>query len=270
MQRILAGVLLVVFGILFALQTFGLIALSLPFWPIVLTVLGLYLIVDSVAPNPFRWRPGPAWIKLSLGVWLGLIGVMDILHANGVAALSGQDVWSAGLFILLIGAGLALIFGGKKSGVSVEHVEHWGEGPRRGRTWRWSFGLGDDDSSHVLRLGDLHYGRQPWVLDRKLTVRQHAGDVRIDLTTAQIADGEHDIDVAAGVGEVVILVPEYCNANVRARVSAGGIRLFDEERDGIGVEFEKKVIVPEATVTLNIDVRLRAGQVVVRRVPSRA
>lgn len=270
MLRVLWGVLLVVVGALFALQTFGVLAVSLPFWPIVLTIFGLYLVVRSLFPSPFRLRPGPAWLKLSLGLWLAGIGIADILHVNEITAWTGRNVWSVGWFILLIGAGLALIFGGNRSiinGSNGRKSHGWG---RYRHGWNWFFWPNSDSYRHALGVGDLHYGREPWVLDRKLTIRQRAGDIRIDLTSAQMDDGSHDLDVAAAVGEVVILVPEQCNANVRARVSTGSIDVFGERRDGMGaVGLEKSVTHPEATVTLNIVARLRVGEVSVRRVPTR-
>lgn len=259
MMRILWGSAFILVGALFALQTFGVLPIILPFWPIVLTILGAYLFVRGLLPSPFRWRTDPAWFKMSLGVWLACIGVFDILHANGISALAGRDVWSVGWFILLIGAGLALIFGGRNGNRRI----------KVGRGWHWIIGSDFDDYPDVLGMGDLHYGREPWFLDRQLTVKHAAGDVRVDLSTAEMAEGAHQVDVSVGAGEVVILVPDNCNANVRAGVGTGGIRIFDKRRDGIGVKLETSQHVADATVTLNINVRLKVGQVTVRRVPSR-
>lgn len=266
-MRIFWGVVLVVLGSLFALQSFGVLPVALPFWPVVLTVIGFYNVVSAVLPWPFRWREGAPWVKLSLGAWLGGIGVFDLLHVNGVTALAGRDVWSVGWFVLLIGLGLALIFGRN------HYVIYTGKGSREwkkwGSGWNWIFGPYSDDDSSAFAMGDLHYGREPWVLDRDLAVRHRVGDVRIDLTTAEITEGTHEVDIDAGVGEVVVLVPDDCNANVRANVGTGSLKVFGEGRDGLGVHMEKNYVVPDASATLNISVRLRVGHVAVRRVPSR-
>ena len=67
----------------------------------------------------------------------------------------------------------------------------------------------------------------------------------------------------------MVLVPDWCSANVRATVGVGNLDVFDEVRQGLKVSMEKSEVVPDATVTLHIDVRLGAGNLEVRRVPSR-
>lgn len=274
MIRVFWGVVLVVVGALFALQTFGILAANLTFWPVVLTIVGISLAVRGLFPSPYRMRSGPAWMKLSIGLWLASIGILDILHANQITALSGSNVWSAGWFIVLIGAGLALIFGNGRRHSNIDVIDGdngrgssgWG---KYNRGWQWLIWTDPDFYLQGGGVGDLHYGRDPWVVDGKLNVKHRIGDVRIDLTSAQIGDGSHDINVAAAVGEIVILVPTDCNANVRARVGTGGLNVFGERRDGLGAVLEKSANSPGATVTLNINARLRVGEVSVRRVPNR-
>ena len=201
------------------------------------------------------------------GLEEGGIGVFDILHANQITGLAGRDIWSAGWFVLLIGIGLALIFGNGRFEIRTDKGGKWDRwGGWRSR-WNWVFG--PHDASTVIGMGDLYYGRKPWALDGDLTLRHRAGDVRIDLTTAEIKDGSHRVELAVGAGDVVVLVPDWCSANVRATVGVGNLDVFDEVRQGLKVSMEKSEVVPDATVTLHIDVRLGAGNLEVRRVPSR-
>lgn len=266
-MRIFWGTVLIVLGTLFALQSFGVLPVALPFWSVVLTIVAVYLFFRGLVPGPFSWRKGPHWVKLSLGAWLGGIGVFDILHANQITGLAGRDIWSAGWFVLLIGIGLALIFGNGRFEIRTDKGGKWDRwGGWRSR-WNWVFG--PHDASTVIGMGDLYYGRKPWALDGDLTLRHRAGDVRIDLTTAEIKDGSHRVELAVGAGDVVVLVPDWCSANVRATVGVGNLDVFDEVRQGLKVSMEKSEVVPDATVTLHIDVRLGAGNLEVRRVPSR-
>lgn len=240
-MRILWGVVLIVVGTLLALQTFGVLPVALPFWPIVWTIVGTYLVVDSLRP---MFRRGPSWIKLTLGLWIGAIGVADLLHTNGIITITGDDVWRLGWFVLLIGAGLALIFGEKRR-TSSKHC------------------------SRINGMGDLHFGREPWVLNRDLSIGHGMGDVRVDLTTAEITEGRHRVNVKVGMGEVVVLVPDNCHVRARASAGMGEVEIFGEGRDGVGVTLEKDVDVPDAASTLEIDARIRIGTVSIRRVPAR-
>lgn len=268
MIRIFWGVVLIVVGALFALQTFGVLSANLTFWPVIFTIVGMSLVVRGLFPSPFRLRSGPAWLKLSFGVWLAGIGLFDILHANEIIALSGRDVWSVGWFVLLIGAGLTLIFGHGKTylpngdngqGGSYREKCYWGK--------QWLDWRDPEFYRQKGRIGDLHYGRESWVLQRKFNIKHQFGDVRLDLTTAQIGEGTYNINVVASAGEIVILVPSDCNAIVRARTGAGTINVFGDRRDGVASYLENSFHVPESTATLNIDVRLRLGEVSVRHVP---
>lgn len=156
MLRILWGVVLVVMGALIALQTFGILAANLTFWPVVLTIVGISLAVRGLFPGPYRLRSGPAWMKLTIGLWLTGIGVLDILHANQITALSGSDVWSVGWFIVLVGAGLVLSIRGG---------------------WQLHIRTDPDSYRQGGGVGDLHYAREHSVMDRNFSIQRRLGDL---------------------------------------------------------------------------------------------
>jgi phage shock protein PspC (stress-responsive transcriptional regulator) len=92
-----------------------------------------------------------------------------------------------------------------------------------------------------------------------------AGSLRLDLGDVTFEEDTR-VAVQVGAGEVRITVPDDVTVDVRARVGAGEIRLFDEIVSGIGLERRVVDEVPGAA-TLEIDVQTGFGDVRVVRAP---
>lgn len=267
MGRLLWGALLTIVGTFLLLQGIGTIpGNALSFWPVLFMVVGLSIVWRGLFPGRFSPSKRPSWFKVSLGLWIGGIGLFDILSSSGLLTLDGRTFFRQGWPILLVGAGLSLLFTRppRSKGTSFELHDSEKAYKRWGRSaWYWGWG-----GPHTRLVGDTHYGRTPWELDGPLHVRHRVGDIRIDLTTATIPDGQHEVSVISSVGEIVIIVPDSCNASVEASVSVGDLRVFDDERSGISNYLTKEVNVPDATVSLKIEAHLRIGTVSIRRAPS--
>lgn len=237
MRRAFWGVLVVILGVMGFLQGLGIAHFGLALGPLVLFLFGAWLFSRGLFPEGFGWRMRRSWIKMGLGLWIACIGLFDMLHSAGVTDASGDDVLRLGWPLLFVGLGLSLIFG-----VSISR------------------------SSNKLMIrkgmvGDIHFGKEPWVLDGPLHINQNVGDIRVDLTTATIEPGTHDIAVAGTIGEIHIRVPSHQNIHVTAATKVGDINVLNDHRHGVNVSLAKKVNHPEATATLNIDVRLRIGSI---------
>ncbi|WP_162605546.1 PspC domain-containing protein [Jiangella ureilytica] len=66
-----------------------------------------------------------------------------------------------------------------------------------------------------------------------------AGSILYDLSAVTLTDGQTThLDVSQGVGELTIILPPDADVTVeRASIGAGDITVFDESRDGAGVEY---------------------------------
>lgn len=240
MKRQFWGLMLIVFGTLALLQSTGSFYFGLSFWPVVLMIAGLSILWGS-----FR---STSWFGLALGLWLTGMGLVDVLHANGLTELTRGDVVSSGWPLVLVAIGLSMIFGRRRKWVGSQHIRFEGK-------------------SHFV--GDQRMGNGgPWTLDKDLTMDHGVGDVKLDLTTAEITEGTHNVVVNAWIGDMVIRVPDNVNLAVDAEVNIGQLEVLDERREGLGNKVHQSWVVPDAKAELRITARLNIGDVRIVRGPA--
>lgn len=252
MKRQLWGVIILAIGILVLLQVTGVFELGLSFWPLVLLLLGIAIVWESMS-HGFR-----SWFLLGLGLWVGGIGLFNILSAAGFSVLSGGDIARYGWPLMLVAIGLSILIGDRG---------WFGEGGC------WSGKLSEDGSgkscSRMRHIGDLYHGRAPWILDENLDFFHGIGDVVIDLTTAEIKPGSHRIFVKVGAGEVNVRLPGGVNLEVDASVGLGELELFGEQRSGIGgLSLRRVVQVEGAVATVQVEIKLGLGDLNVSYLPA--
>ena len=227
------GLLLLVVGSLLLASNFGFIP---PFniwdlWPLLLIwPAAKFLLGESfirVDGRQYRVRLGSA---AGLGFQLVALWVLigagaELLHNLRLFPFDWGDLAGWTLPLFLVGIGLAIMLR-----------------PRHG-AWRWSHrdALRDNirdgfRSGTSAVAGDLSYGSRPWVFKSPMTIRLWAGDVDVDLTTAEFTAEDNYLAVKAWAGEVTMRVPDDMDVAVEARCSAGEITVFDERRDGLGCE----------------------------------
>lgn len=237
------GLALVLVGVVLLVQEFGQIPMGLSFWPVVLTLVGGLMIRDAFQ------RRRPSWFQLALGLWLGGMGLFNILSAAGVTHITGGDIASKGWPVLLIAGGISAMFS-------------------RSIRASWHVDMGSAKRSHVI--GDVRYGGERWSLYEDLAIDHSIGDVKLDLTSAEIPDGTHRIDVDVKLGEVVIRVPDNVNVVATGSVNVGEMQVLDDRQAGVGeMASRREVQVPDSNVTLEVQARVRMGKLKITREPSR-
>ena len=247
MKRYFWGVMLIALGTMALLQGLGIQNFGLSFWPVVLTLVGLSITYES-----FTSRRGPSWFGLALGLWLGAMGIFEILNEAGYSPLiDGGDIASAGWPILLIAIGISIVTG---RGMVVRF-----NGGRHRRDW--------SESRHQV-VGDLRYGRERWVLDKDLNLTNAVGDLKVDLTTAEITPGTHRIRVTQFVGETVIKVPDDVTVRATADANVGELDVLGDQRSGAGLYIQREVVVEGSNIELIIDAHLRVGSLRIIRLPA--
>lgn len=192
-------------------------------WPslkFVITGYNINLEVDISKRRRVQVVPSVGYRLIAL--WVAIGSGAQLLHNVNIIPYDWGDVIYWTLPLLLVGVGLALILRPKDA------------------MWRWSQGdrvRGAQSGASVL-VGDMRYGSRPWVFKSPMRVSIWAGDVDIDLTTAQFSPGDNFLALHAWAGEFTVRVPDNMEVSVEAHVSAGELEVFDERRDGLGCDLK--------------------------------
>jgi hypothetical protein len=248
MKRTIMGLALMTVSVLAFLQVTGMRYFGLSVWPVLLVLGGLSITLGSFAK--MRWHGRPSWFGLTVGLWLGAIGLFDILKALGIVILSSAAAATMGWPLLLIALGLSVIFRRRGAHAAWHAHAHRGGPWGRGR-FEGAFGA----------MGDLRYGPGPWKLDGDLRINHGFGDMKIDFSSAEITPGEHKIFLDLGAGEMLLKVPGNATVYAKAKAGMGEVRIFEEYRGGIGAQAESRMEVPDATVRLDIEASVGAGSI---------
>lgn len=230
MKKQFLGVTLVVVGVLAMLQGLNMYNFGLEFWPVVMVIFGGLVMVSSLKRFP------PQWFGLVIGGFLLAAGGLDIAHNAGLSAYGGSMITAQFWPVLLIAIGLSVLFG------------------RRG----WMVGKWHGKYQYKM-IGDTRMGGDVWRLDKDLNLDHGIGDLRIDLTTAEITEGEHQIKVQGGIGDMVIRVPDNVNVTVKASVGVGDVTVFRSQRSGVSLSLEQEQVVAESSVHLHVRAQLGIG-----------
>lgn len=70
------------------------------------------------------------------------------------------------------------------------------------------------------------------------TYRQAAGEVTLDLRQLELPEGDTEIDISVGAGQVTVLVPDDVAVQVDASVGTGEIDVFGQTRSGVGPDLQ--------------------------------
>jgi predicted membrane protein len=195
--RALAGIIIVLIGVVFMLNTLGIADIQLGslfadyFWPVVLILMGLTFLTGS------RHVSGSRLVISIVLIGLGLVMIGNHL---GLFHVYTDNLW--GLFwpVILILIGVNLLSRNRGS-------NNWavmGTVNRRQNMWD-------------LKTEDY------WAV---------MGSVHVDLRTANIPDGETVLHATAVMGEVTVFVPEGLAVVCRGNCVMGGLNFFGREQGG--------------------------------------
>lgn len=232
-KRIFWGIGIVIVGVLLLAANFGYIR---PFsvwglWPVFILVpaakfalQGVDIDVDVATGktrHSTRFRPSIGYRLIALWVVVG--AAAELLNNVHLFPYDWGDIAYWTLPLLLVGIGLALML------------------RPHDRMWRWSQSekVRNAASGTSVLVGDLRFGSRPWVFKSPMLISLGiAGDVDVDLTTAQFSPGDNYLALKAWAGEFTVRVPDNIEVVVEAHCSAGQLRVFDEERDGVSCDLK--------------------------------
>lgn len=230
-KRLFVGVAIILAGLVLLARQVGLWTNEINVASLAITLAGLWLFLTSL---------GRRSIFLALvGAWTAAFGGLPILAGMGFA-VPGREM----LFMLvvpgsLIGLGLEMLFRPRR------------EFRKRGKAGKgYSRGV----------IGDQRIGQEPWQLSGDMFIEHGVGDLKLDLSTAIIAPGEHQITVKHGMGDCVIIVPTDVSVSVEGKVKLGELILFGEQRGGTGSYLKGGWTQPESPVFLKIKAKVGTGE----------
>jgi hypothetical protein len=212
------------------------------------TVIGLLLVVAGLVAlagsigglgmgATFRWLL-PVLI-IGLGAWAVLAAVTRGLDRDRWASPAGAQ-WGPSS----AAAGPDASFPGSGPG-----VPPWGSVPFT----RYERVFGDLEMAGPMNLGATRFS----------TV---FGEVRLDLTSAVLPEGETDLSVSTVFGEVRVLLPAGVAAHVRAGTLVGDIEVLGQRGGSFFADLDGATDdLATATRRVKLDVRTVFGEVAVRR-----
>jgi predicted membrane protein len=263
-------------GVYILLSSFGIIHTSLSwiasqYWPLILVIGGLEIFIRSL-----RRGRAEVFFPLLMIVVGAFLQLQQMQYLNFMRLI---HPWALIIAFFLIYLGLVTITSSFRRSKH-RHFKKWSNHGK----WEWKdWDMRSDTKADKVweesdltqppnphrhhSKGEIRFGDGTWVLE-PMDIRNPAGQVRINLGTASIPEGETPITVRAGFGDVHIHVPHDVAVKVRAHIIGGELRVFDQRSSGIFLSplpytdsgYE------EASKRIRIDVSLKFGEVRIVRV----
>lgn len=222
MQRLTVGLVAIVAGLLLLGRQFGLLSNQISLASLAITLAGLWIFLSSLGQRGI--------FGALIGAWITAFGGLPILAEMGFAVPPVSFLFKLILPGILVGVGLEMLLKPK------------GKPHARGV------------------VGDQRIGAEPWQLTGDMRIEHGVGDLKLDLTTATISPGEHEIKVKHGMGTCIIQVPTDVSVEAEGHVKLGDLILFGEQRGGTGARLEGGWTRPESPVTLEIKAKMGTGE----------
>ncbi len=206
--RVLFGLLLVLVGVLYLLSNAG-ILVGFSVWDILWGAFWVWL--GSVVVGP-RGR-GVGAGRLALGLLLLFVGVVTLADGVGLINFSFGYLLSRFWPVILIALGVIILYESNRPRAAGSSAE-------------------GDRITHESIFGDLRLTQPGWQL-RDLRASTIIGDMKIDLSKANIPDGETTIDLRAVIGDLDVWAPRDLPVAIEARCTFASVNRFGHKQDVI-------------------------------------
>lgn len=247
MGRRLVGFGLVAAGTLFLLGRLNLFYADFSIWSIAWVLFGGYLVNHAVRHGRNNWA------LLGFGGWVAAVGLLDLLHGMGLSPVSGHLVRPLFWPLLLLGLGFAILTGRFRAQVIWDG----------GRSWEYRSG-----QRRWGAVGDSRVGGPGFIVSEDMQISHGIGEMRVDLSEAEVVPGVWNLDVDLGIGEATIYLPPHVSARVEASVGLGDLEALGDRRSGITPSLRREVIVPHAEATLVVRAHSGLGRLrIIQAVP---
>jgi phage shock protein PspC (stress-responsive transcriptional regulator) len=197
----------------------------------------------------------PSLFPAAVGILIAVGGLLGLLEAVGATNID----WRIVLAVAALLAGAAVVVGAA-TGRAVGAVAMLGLVLLVALALAFALrvplfaGVGDRVESPILAAG----------FDR--TYKLGIGNLTVDLRGMQLQPGTTKVRAQLGIGDLVVRVPYGVTVAADGHASAGNVRVFGRERNGVGVRREGIAYGPQRGARqLVVDADVGIGQVEVRR-----
>jgi len=204
--RLIVGIAFVLLGVLLLLGNIG-VLYGVSVWAVLWGLVWLWLGAVVVGPRGRGVGAG----RLALGVLLIAIGATTLAQGVGLIGFSFWDLLFHYWPLILIALGVFLLY----------------ENNRRQAPGASS---GVDRIEHDSIFGDFKLAAPGWRL-RDVRASSVIGDMKIDLSKANIPDGETVLDLSAVVGDIDVWAPIDLPVALDARCTFVSLNHFGRKRD---------------------------------------
>jgi len=174
----------------------------------------------SDASGPFS-----SWGRIVAGAVLIVVGVIWLLEAAGIIAVSLDAL--APLALIVIGIGL--VVGSRRGSYPLLII--------LGVVLTVFLAASSEDE--LSAFGGEHY-EQPTDSSQLHPYRLGAGTLTVDLTALDLDSETYDVDVRVGTGRIRVFVPEGVPVRVVASAGAGSLRVLGETSAGFSPDVDRE------------------------------
>ncbi|MGH8933061.1 MAG: PspC domain-containing protein [Egibacteraceae bacterium] len=248
------------------------------FWAIILVGLGVLLFrraetapvppgeagqaLSTAAVYPPGRPPRPPSIlgRVTVAAGLLIVGLATLLENVGVFDLNARRF--LGLLLVVVGAGLVVgAWWGRARWlitvgvllIPILFVASYGPSISSGRSFGGEFGEFDDRTLRPTTLAEI-----------ASPIDIHNGRLTLDLTGLPLTTDPTQVTAEVGAGQIEVLVPDDVSVDVRAEVGAGMVDLFQDTRNGVGLDVRIEHPGPPDGRQLVLDLTAGFGEIVVR------
>jgi hypothetical protein len=111
-------------------------------------------------------------------------------------------------------------------------------------------------------IGDRGY-RPASVVDLRDRYQLGMGELVVDLTETDLPAGDTPLEIDLGVGSARLIVPDDVCVATTADIGVGHAAVFDQDSDGIDVDFENLPDSPPGTSRLLVNADLGMGELLI-------
>lgn len=206
--------------------------------------------------------------RVTIGVLLVIVGLLWTLRLAGAVTIATGQIIAAALLVVGVGLLVGAVRGRGRGliwlGVILLPFVLLAQVPSGG--WMSGVPVFTTDGAAV---GELRL--TPTEIDEvQPRYELGAGSMRLDLTELPFDGEELALELAVGVGQIQVIVPDDVDVTAEGSVGIGEVQLFERSAGGLGVgDVRVTVDTEDPRGTVDLDLSAGLGEIRLERAPAR-
>jgi len=223
---------------------------------------------DGWTPPPAPERQDSVLSRVTIGVLLVIVGLLWTLRLAGAVTIATGQIIAAALLVVGVGLLVGAVRGRGRGliwlGVILLPFVLLAQVPSGG--WMSGVPVFTTDGAAV---GELRL--TPTEIDEvQPRYELGAGSMRLDLTELPFDGEELALELAVGVGQIQVIVPDDVDVTAEGSVGIGEVQLFERSAGGLGVgDVRVTVDTEDPRGTVDLDLSAGLGEIRLERAPAR-